>query len=138
MAVKVTLRKKKITKERYSLYLDFYPAIPHPVTGDATRREFLKMYIPQSPKSKNEEQAIADTLSIAENIRSKRENQLNKPEIYTEFEKRQLEIKAKGEQDFIQYFTKLAEKRKSSNHDNWMSALKYLISFTGGVLKFKD
>ncbi|NCD43516.1 MAG: site-specific integrase, partial [Bacteroidia bacterium] len=41
MTTKVTLRQKKISKGRQSLYLDFYPAIPHPETGEPTRREFL-------------------------------------------------------------------------------------------------
>ncbi len=37
MAIRVTLREKKISKGRKSLYLDFYPAIPHPETGEPTR-----------------------------------------------------------------------------------------------------
>ena len=45
MAIKVTLRKKYISKGRYSLYLDFYPAILHPETGKSTRRQFLNMYL---------------------------------------------------------------------------------------------
>ncbi len=45
MAIKVTLRKKFISKGRQSLYLDFYPAIPHPETGKSTRRQFLNMYL---------------------------------------------------------------------------------------------
>ena len=45
MAVKVKLRKKPISKNRKSLYLDFYPPIPHPKTGKPTRREFLGMYL---------------------------------------------------------------------------------------------
>ncbi|WP_295235104.1 hypothetical protein [Sediminibacterium sp.] len=45
MAIKVKLRAKKISGNRESLYLDFYPAIPHPETGEPTRREFLGLYI---------------------------------------------------------------------------------------------
>ena len=45
MAIKVKLRERKISGNRQSLYLDFYPAIPHPETGEPTRREFLKMYL---------------------------------------------------------------------------------------------
>lgn len=60
----------------------------------------------------------------------KRENFLNKPEIYSEYEKEQLRKKEKGEQCFIEYFRKLANKRKASNHDNWVSALNYIEAFT--------
>jgi hypothetical protein len=45
MTIKVTLRQKKISGNRQSLYLDFYPAIPHPETGEPTRREFLGLYL---------------------------------------------------------------------------------------------
>ena len=45
MAIKVKLRGKKISGNRQSLYLDFYPAISHPETGEPTRREFLGMYL---------------------------------------------------------------------------------------------
>ena len=138
MAIKVRLRKKKISKGRESLYLDFYPAIPHPETGEPTRREFLGMYILEKPKSPVDKQHNTDTLKIAESIRQKRENFLNKPEIYSQYEKEQLRIKELGEQCFVDYFRKLANKRKASNHDNWVSALKYLEQYTGGTLRFAD
>jgi hypothetical protein len=48
--IKVTLRNKPISKGRKSLYLDFYPAIPHPDTGKTTRREFLGLYLFNRPK----------------------------------------------------------------------------------------
>jgi integrase len=38
----------------------------------------------------------------------------------------------------VEYFSKLADKRKASNHDNWLSARNYLIAFTNGKLKFAD
>ena len=138
MATKVSLRQKKISKGRKSLYLDFYPAIPHPETGEPTRREFLGLYIYEKPKTPIDKQHNAETLKIGESIRQKRENFLNKPEIYSQYEKEQLRLKELGEQCFIEYFTKLANKRKASNHDNWVSALNYLEAFTNGSLKFAD
>lgn len=138
MTTKVTLRKKKISKGRESLYLDFYPAIPHPETGEPTRREFLGLYIFEKPKTLIDKQHNTETLQIGESIRQKRENFLNKPEIYSEYEKEQLRKKEKGEQCFIEYFRKLANKRKASNHDNWVSALNYIEAFTNGKLKFAD
>jgi integrase len=138
MAIKVTLRKKKISKGRESLYLDFYPAIPHPLTGKTTRREFIGMYIFEKPKTPFDKQYNLETFKIAESIRQKRENFLNKPEIYSQYEKEQLKLKQLGEQCFVEYFAKLANKRQASNHDNWVSALNYLKAFTGGTLKFAD
>ena len=54
MTTKVTLRQKKISKGRKSLYLDFYPPIPHPETGEPTRREFLGLYIFEKPKTEEQ------------------------------------------------------------------------------------
>lgn len=138
MATKVKLRQKKISKGRKSLYLDFYPPIPHQETGELTRREFLGLYIVEKPKTSFDKKHNVETLNIAESIRQKRENFINKPEIYSHYEKEQLRIKELGNQSFLDYFRKLADKRKSSNHDNWISALNYLQDFTNGKLKFSE
>lgn len=138
MAIKVKLREKKISGNRQSLYLDFYPAIPHPETGEPTRREFLGLYLFDKAKNPIDKQGNKETLQLAEQIRQKRENYLNKPEIYTGYEKEQLKIKEQGEQNFVTYFKSLADKRKASNHVNWVSAYNYLETFTKGNLKFAD
>jgi len=137
MTIKVALRQKKISKGRQSLYLDFYPAI-QTIKGELTRREFLGLYIFENPKTPIEKQHNTDTVEVGEGIRQKRHNFLNKPEIYSEYEKEQLRKKEKGEQCFIEYFKNLANKRKASNHDNWVSALNYIKLFTNGKLKFSD
>ena len=54
MAVKVTLREKPISKNRKSLYLDFYPAVYNHKKGKKTRREFLGMYVYDKPKNHTE------------------------------------------------------------------------------------
>jgi len=150
MATKVKLRQKAISGNRQSLYLDYYPAIPHPETGEPTRREFLGQYIlsetvtDENGKKKKiklspiDKQHNKETLQIAEQIRQKKENQLNKPEVYTGYEREQLKIREQGEQNFVAYFKQLADKRKASNHDNWVSAYHYLETFTKGNLKFAN
>ncbi len=138
MAIKVKLREKKISGNRLSLYLDFYPAIPHPETGEPTRREFLGLYLFDKAKNPIDKQHNKETLQLAEQIRQKRENHLNKPEIYTGYELEQKRIKERGEQNFVAYFKTLANKRKASNHDNWVSAYNYLETFTNGNLKFAE
>lgn len=135
-AIKVTLRQKLIGKGRKSLYLDFYPAIIR--DGKETRREFLKMYVLEKPKTPIDKAGNSDTLRLAEAIRQKRENELNKPEIYNDYEREQLRKKELGERCFVAYFRAMAEKRNKSNHDNWMAALKYLESYTKGSVKFAD
>ena len=137
-AIKVKLRQKGISGNRQSLYLDFYPPIAHPETGKGTRREFLGMYIHEKTKNALDKQHNKDTLQIAEQIRQKRENHLNKPEIYTGYELEQLRIKERSELNFVDYFHELSEKREGSNLGNWASAYNYLDGFTDGQLKFAD
>jgi integrase len=120
------------------LYLDFYPAIPHPETGKPTRREFLGLYLIDKAKNPLDKQNNKDKLNLAEQICQKRENQINKPEIYTGYEMEQLKIKERGEKNFVEYFNSIAKKRKTSNYNNWISAYKYLESFTNGNLKFSE
>ena len=168
--IKVKLRQKPISGNRQALYLDFYPQITDPETGQKTRRQFLSLYLfdeiehteekytdengkPQKrtvpvldkkgqPKKVKlnpiDKQHNKETLQIADQIRQKKDNEVNKPEIYTGYEKEQLKIKERGERSFVEYFKELADKRKASNHDNWDSAYNYLVAFTGGKLKFSE
>lgn len=167
MGTKVKLRQKQITGNRQSLYLDFYPPIRHPKTGKLTRREFLGMYIfidkdyvkkeIQKKKKSGDDISILsqlyktlkpltpvdkqhnnETMQLAEQIRQKQENFINKPEIYNEYEKKQLRIKELGEKSFSDYFRKLANKRKASNYDNWVSALNHFNYFVKSDIKFED
>jgi integrase len=138
MAIKVSLRKKAISKNRQSLYLDFYPPIPHSETGKPTRREFLGMYLLDTNKNPIDKQHNKETYQLAEQIRQKKENFLNKPEIYSEYEKEQLKKKEQNEYNFLNYFQQLTDKRNGSNADNWTAALKYLKVFSNDTLKVSD
>ncbi|MBS1684460.1 MAG: site-specific integrase [Bacteroidetes bacterium] len=168
--IKVTLRQKPITGHRQALYLDFYPPITDPETGQKTRRQFLNMYLhdevehmeehytddngkPQRrfvqvqdkkgrPKAAKltfiEKQHNKETRQIAEQIRQRRDNEVNKPEVYTAYEQQRLKQQTKGQRSFVEYFKALTDKRKASNHDNWVSAYNYLERFTGGQLTFAE
>jgi len=138
MATKVKLRQKAISGNRQSLYLDFYPIIAHPETGEPTRRQFLGLYLFDKAKNPIDKKHNKETLQLAQQIRQKKENHLNKPEIYTGYELEQKRIKELGEQNFVAYFKTLADKRKASNHDNWVSTYNYLETFTKGNLKFAE
>jgi len=111
----VTLRIKALKSGRISLYLDFFPAVTDPITGETYRREFLKLYLIPKPKNVIEKNANSENLRRAEFICSSRLNELNKRQIYTPFELELLEIQALGETSFIAYFKKLASKRIGNN-----------------------
>ncbi|MFT5822115.1 MAG: integrase [Crocinitomix sp.] len=136
MSVKVTLREKPISKGRKSLYLDFYPAIE--LNGKKTRREFLGMYVLADPSTVKEKRTNKETREIASSIRSKRNNELNKPEVYTAYEKELLKNQENGELNFIEYFEKQLRKRHGTNLGAWTATYKHLKNFAGDELKFKD
>lgn len=138
MAIKVKLRQKKISNGRKSLYLDFYPPILNSKSGKYTRREFLNLYIFQRTKSAIDKLHNSETLLIADGIRQKKENILNKPEIYTDAEKQVLKAKELGEKCFVAYYKSIRNKKEGSTRDSWSSAFKTLVEYTGGSIIFAD
>ena len=71
--MKVTLREKKISDGRKSLYLDYYPPVIRPDIGKPSRREFLGLYVYERPKNEFEKQQNKETKTLAESIRAKRQ-----------------------------------------------------------------
>jgi len=130
--MKVTLRNKPMSKRRLRLYLDFWPAIANPNTGKDTRREFLDLYLFDRAQSPMEREHNKETKILADRIVSKRSLEISKDE-YGFLEK-------KRDQDFIQYFTAMSDKRKVSdgNYGNWQSTLKYLKVFTKDNCRMSD
>ncbi|RRB02062.1 site-specific integrase [Larkinella rosea] len=129
--IKVKLRRKPISDGRSSLYLDFYPAIPHPDTGKPTRREFLGLYVFNKPKTIVDKDQNKETISLAEGIRAKRQIDVQQG-AYGFLSDRQRKT------CFVAYFKQQVAKRSGSNQDNWTSALAYLEAFTGGTIKMSD
>ena len=106
----VTLRQKDISNGRMSLYLDFYPPILNN-KNRYSRREFLKIYLFKKPKNQLQKNSNIENRHIAELIQMKRQNEISKKNIYTPFERDQLQMQAIGRESFIEYFKKLAQKK---------------------------
>ena len=138
MAIKVTLRKRPISGKRQSLYLDFYPAIINPDSGEETRRESLGMYIFDNTRNPLDKVHNSNTLDLAEQIRQKKESHLNKPEIYNALEQEQLKKNKRQDGNFITYFKKLAEEKNKSNRFIWLGSCDFLKLFKGDALRFSD
>lgn len=137
--IKVTLRKKAISKGRQTLYLDFYPPIINSETGTETRREFLKLYIYTKPRNPIEKLENDENFKTAELIKIKRQTELSKDSIYSEFEKGQKRMNEIGEQSFIEYLNNQAEKKNGNNYNNWLISIKHFIDFLKGKdLKFAE
>lgn len=127
--INITLRKKSISKGLQSLYLDFYPPVKHTQTKQPTRREFLKLYLYEKPKSAIEKISNEETLRIAELIKIRRQTEYNKDNIYSEFEREQLLLQEIAAESFLDYFKNEAEKREGGNYQIWIISIGYFSDF---------
>ncbi len=121
----VKLREKELANGNKSLFLD--------ISWDGKRtKEYLKLYIVK-PKTAIDRDSNKQTYSLAENIRAKRQTELqnNGWGFSNDF---------KLDTNFIEYYKKLLEKRKNSpgNWGNWDSTLKHLIQYCDVQTTFRD
>lgn len=130
---KVKLRSKEISGRKLSLYLDFYPPIINPETGNPTRREFLKLYLFDKPQNPIEREHNKETKMLAEKICSKRTLEIDQGD--HGFLKRDTKTA-----DFLQYYLDLGKKRKdvANTYDAWNSSYNYLERFTNNRCTFGD
>lgn len=140
-AVKITLRFRMLDTGKETLYLDYYPPIVDPETKKLSRREYLGMYVYPLKNRKGEyitnkdgkykyNSSDEETIRLAEIIRSNRQNELDKANIYTDAESEILKAKERSKGDFIEYFQQIANEKSKSNHDSWISALNHLKVYT--------
>lgn len=157
--MRVNLREKPITDNRYSLYLDFYPAIPNPTTGGKTRREFLDLFI-YSDVALHEERYTDDKGKEQRRIVPLLKNGNPQKLRLTELQKkhnretidlaenikaqRQLDIQAgnygflakdNAPVDFLAYFKSMADEKTDANgHSHgWQAAYQFFVEYTGGM-----
>lgn len=135
----VRLRKKLLANGMISLYLDFYPPILNTETNKYTRREFLKLYLYERPKNQIQKISNIENLHTAELIQIRRQNEMRKHDVYSEFEKEQLEIQRIARGSFLDYFKNLADKKQGKNYQIWSSAIIHFENFLSGRdICFKD
>ena len=126
--MKVTLREKPIANSRVSLYLDFYPPIPHPQTGKDTRREFLNLYLFEKPRSPLDRKHNKETLELAEHTRAQRQIDAQNGQ-YSFLAKK--EVKA----NFLDYFTAQVEAyqgRSAGAKWGYRKTAKLLVDYCQG------
>lgn len=85
-----------------------------------------------------EKQHNKNTWDLAEQIRQRRENELNKPLIYSDLERDNLQAKESGKGDFVDYFKMLADGKNENAKRNWYIVYNYLNDYTGGNIGFNN
>ncbi|WP_409415821.1 tyrosine-type recombinase/integrase [Flavobacterium sp. PS2] len=135
----VTLRQKAISNGRISLYLDFYPPILNTETNQYIRREFLKLYLYDKPKNQIQKISNIENQHTAELIKIRRLNELRKEDVYSQFEKEQLELHKIGRGSFLKYFKKLSDKKEGNNYQIWNCSIIHFEAFLEGRdISFKE
>lgn len=139
----VSLRVKKISDKKESLYLDFYPPITNPATGKPTRREFLGLHInPETITDKDgkvrkiklnpiDKQHNKETKKLAEDIKAKRMLEVQRGDYG--FLANDVQ-----QQNFIDYCKGIAAKHSTRNQEVWNCAIHYIEDFGGKSLRFAD
>ena len=126
-SVKVTLRKRFYPSGKVSLYLDFYPAIKNPRTGEESRREYLGIYIAKDPRTPQDRRTNATKMKQAEAIRAQRELSLIN-EQYGFIDK------SKAKMDAVEYLHSLM----LTKGPKWLGTYDHFNKFVHGKCAFKD
>jgi integrase len=159
----VYLREKPISKNRQSLYLDFYPPIKNPDTGQLTRREFLGLtifnefvyqeeeYLDAKGRPRTRLVKVVDKQgkpkrpTLTAHQKTLNDNAVRLAKDVQAQRQVSLQDEAYGflsdkrrNTDFIEFFDKMADERTGSSLMCWKSALTHLKAFAGATLKMSE
>lgn len=123
----VTLRQRKISNGKISLYLDYYPALFNPTTHETCRHEYLKMYLIEDPKTPTEISYNKQMLDVAEAVRCQRVIEIAKNE-YKIFDDSKLQ------EDFLEYFRNESKEK----HTKWFATYMYFKKYRNDHCTFGD
>lgn len=126
--MKITLKKKKLTTGKLSLYIEYYKGKIIDAEGKSKHNrdfEYLKLYLHEDPKSAKEKQENKDTQKLAEDILAIRQAEY----LQGRYNLRD-HNKAKKEL-FLDYYERKKQERYESeqNYDNWHAAQKHLLKY---------
>ena len=129
--MKITIRKRPLTKGRHRLVLNYYPPIVNSRTNQQTRYENIKLFIYDHPASAVEKNHNRKTLELVNNICASRQLELQSLAhgLLSSFRKNE---------SFIAYFRKLADQQCGINRHNWDSSVRYFELFANLDFSFAD
>ncbi|MDB5287671.1 MAG: site-specific integrase [Mucilaginibacter sp.] len=127
----VTIRKKSLSKNRQSLYLDYLPPIFNSSTNKLQRYEFLKLFVYNEPINKIERKHNKETTKLVEWIRLKRHLDIQNSRFGFLSE-------SNSGGNFVNYFKKYTARRQKTDSDNMAMAFRYYEDFISTGLKFCD
>lgn len=134
--MKITLKKKKLKNDKYSLYLEYYKGSQLDKDGKRVHIrdfEYLKLYLHQNPLSAVEKKENKETELLAEQILSIRK---------AEFFQGKFDIKntSKSKRRFLDFFIEKTEEKSDSpkNYGNWTATFLHLKRCINPNLLFEE
>ncbi|WP_339656814.1 site-specific integrase [Flavobacterium frigidarium] len=132
----ITLKKKKLQNDKYSLYLEYYKGSTVNLEGKRVHLrdfEYLKLYPYQDPKTANEKKENKEIDTLSEQILSIRK---------AEYFQGKFDIKntAKSKRLFLDYFMEKTEEKIDSpkNYGNWTATSLHLKRCISSNLTFEE
>ena len=124
--MKVSIRKRKTSDEKSSLFLDF-------LQDGVRKRESLKLTIYTNPITRTEKFENSKTMQLVKRIQSEKIIELQDGQHGTK-------RISSAQSNFIAYFKQKADERKGSsgNFGNWDSAHKHLVKCFGEKFRIAD
>ena len=134
--MKITLKKKKLKNDKYSLYLEYYKGSQLDKDGKRIHIrdfEYLKLYLHQNPLNAAEKKENKETELLAEQILSIRK---------AEFFQGKFDIKntSKSKRRFLDFFIEKTEEKSDSpkNYGNWTATSLHLKRCINPNLLFEE
>ena len=134
--MKITLKKKKLKNDKYSLYLEYYKGSQLDKDGKRIHIrdfEYLKLYLHQNPLTAAEKKENKETELLAEQILSIRK---------AEFFQGKFDIKntSKSKRRFLDFFIEKTEEKSDSpkNYGNWTATFLHLKRCINPNLLFEE
>ena len=134
--MKITLKKKKLKNDKYSLYLEYYKGSQLDKDGKRIHIrdfEYLKLYLHQNPITTAEKKENKETELLAEQILSIRK---------AEFFQGKFDIKntSKSKRRFLDFFIEKTEEKSDSpkNYGNWTATFLHLKRCINPNLLFEE
>ncbi|WP_165026415.1 tyrosine-type recombinase/integrase [Dysgonomonas sp. ZJ279] len=134
--MKITLKKKKISNGRLSIFIEYYKGKVIDLEGKAKHNrdfEYLKEFIYENPKNGQEKQHNKEKLAFAENILSIRKAEYAQGKYGLKNDRR-------GKINFLEYYNKKKDEHYESkgNYDNWGAAQIHLEKFCKHSITFEE
>lgn len=134
--MKISLKQKKLTSGKLSLYIEYYKGSTIDRNGKKVHSrdfEYLKLYLHTNPFSADQKRENKETLELANNILCIRQADFIQG-------KHHIKNNEKGKILFLEYYNKLKEERYESkgNYDNWDAAFKHIEKYCSPNLMLRD